>query len=476
MLFNSWGFLLFASVLFVLYYLPLMRRIQVGLLTLASLFFYGYGEPKLVLLLIASILVNGLASYRIVNGEAARRRFWMAIGVAVNLGILVFFKYSGLLWRTFGGGGESELGRWITNIPLPIGISFFTFQGISLLVDIYRKPSLYPPRPVARHLLEISFFKAFFPQLVAGPIVKGRDFLPQIRTGARLHEIDWVPATKDLVMGFFLKMVVADHLKEQTFWLANPYFKAYSSFTLLAMVFGYSMQIFADFSGYSLIARGLAALFGYRLPQNFDFPYISQSFSEFWRRWHISLSTWLRDYLYIPLGGNQRGPFRTYMNLMIVMGLGGLWHGATWSYAIWGLWHGIALAVERFLTGGRSASQAEDKPFAWLNALFVFVYVSLGWILFKMPQFSDAWELFHAIATQTALEHNKKVILNLAVYSVPVMLYHFHYLYRSRTAAGHAEAPAGGSSGLLTCAVYGALLFLILVNSGGPGAFIYFQF
>ncbi len=471
MLFNSWAFVALVAVVLPLYYLPPLRRLQVPLLLAASLVFYGYYRPALLGLLVFSIAVNAISSYWVTFGAPARRRSWAILGVATNLGVLVFFKYSGLVYRTLVRPDPTDpIGDFILSIPLPIGISFFTFQGISLVVDTFRNvhaatPSFELDRNFGRHLLRISFFKAFFPQLVAGPIVKAHEFLPQIATKT-LAAIDRYAVAKHLIVGYFLKMVVADHLKDVTFWLAYPAFLNWSSSTLVALLFGYSMQIFADFAGYSLIALGLAGLFGYRLPTNFNYPYISESFAEFWQRWHISLSSFLRQYLYIPLGGNRRGPARTYVNLFVVMFLGGLWHGAAWSYAIWGSVHGLALAGERLVGGGRPA-----RSRAWWartsSALFVFAFVTAAWLLFKLPEFSHVVAFVRAVATQWSAPPNYLLMFNVALYSMPIAAYYAYYLARR---AGWQLAVRGETI------VLGTLLSLIILESGSPGAFIYFQF
>ncbi|HEX9104638.1 MAG TPA: MBOAT family O-acyltransferase, partial [Polyangia bacterium] len=433
MLFNSWPFFVLLGVTFALYYLPGLARLQVPILIAASFVFYGAHRPVLLLLLIASIVINALASHRIYYGAPSRQRAWAVAGVTVNLGILLFFKYSGLLYRTFVSAAPHDaVGQFFVTLPLPIGISFFTFQGISLVVDTYRSrhdgARLVEVQPrFAAHLVVIAFFKAFFPQLVSGPIVKAHEFLPQIGE-KRLRDIQWDVAFRALVVGYFLKMVVADNLRAETEWLSFPAFEVWSSATLLAMLFGYSMQIFADFAGYSSIAIGVAALFGYRLPINFNFPYISASFSEFWTRWHISLSTWLREYLYLPLGGNRRGRARTYVNLMIVMGLGGLWHGATWSYAIWGIWHGLLLAVERALGGNR----VKPGLTAWWRATIVFAFVTAGWLLFKLPDVHDVLAYLAALRDHRGYPHNQLLMLHVALFSLPVVAWHVAYAFRAQ--------------------------------------------
>lgn len=465
MLFNSFIFLGLALTTLLLYYLPLFRHLQVKLLIVASLLFYAYELPALVLLLLFSVAINTSVSYYVLFGKPANKKPLATLGVAVNLAILAFFKYSPLVAHTFFNPGD-DMARFLLTIPLPIGISFFTFEGISLVVDLYQN-KFYSPEEIkglsfSKHAERTLFFVSFFPHLVAGPILKAHDFLPQI--GHKyFHDIDWTAAFKYLVVGYFLKMVVADNLKDFTFWIAFPYYQNFSSLTLLTMLFGYSMQIFADFAGYSAIAIGLGKLFGYTLQENFNFPYIATSFKEFWKRWHISLSTFLMEYLYIPLGGNRKGKVRTYLNLIITMLLGGLWHGAAWSYALWGLLHGAALALEK-LAG-------YDRPRRHVAALMaqgllVFTFVTLAWLLFKLPQFSDVIGFMRSVAHNTAMPADIKNIAGILVYSLPVVGYHAYHVLR----------PALPRVRQVEYLTYGVLLFLILVNSGSSGTFIYFQF
>ena len=351
MLFNSWIFVGLVLTTVAMYYTAgKTENLQIGVLLVSSAVFYAYSQPLLLVLLFASILINTLASYLIaVADKPLGRKSWAVSGILANLLILACFKYAGLFANALPGGvAESGgLGAFLVQLPLPIGISFYTFQGISLLADTLNRD--YQPKEKAdfrKHFRDTFLFISFFPQLVAGPVVKARQFMPQICM-KRWADIDWQSVLHCLVCGYFLKMVVADNLKDQTYWIQYPFFEFRSSIDLIVMLVGFSAQIFADFAGYSLIAIGVAKLFGYTLPKNFNFPYISLSITEFWRRWHISLSSWLREYLYIPLGGNRLGAVRTYVNLLLVMFIGGLWHGAAWSFAIWGLWHGAGLAVER---------------------------------------------------------------------------------------------------------------------------------
>jgi len=433
MLFTSFIFVALVIITFVIYYLPVLKNQQVSILIISSLLFYAYHQPILVLLLLFSVSINIVSSYYIVYGNTNFKKQYAVAGVALNLGILLFFKYSPLFAKTFFKEPNS-VGDFLLTMPLPIGISFFTFQGISLVVDVYKEKyvSSYElvPKSFVLHAKQILFFKGFFPQLISGPIVKAHDFIPQIKTKT-LQDIDWNSFFKSIIMGYFLKMVVADNLKDFTFWIAFPYFQAQSSIGLLFMLFGFSCQIFADFAGYSLIAIGLAKLFGYNFRDNFNFPYISTSFKEFWKRWHISLSSFLMEYLYFPLGGNKKGKVRTYINLMIVMILGGLWHGAAWSYAVWGCFHGMALAIERFIS---------DKITLRINTLIkitkglvVFAFVTLAWLLFKLPNFEHAVDFIKCVFTNFNYGENYKQItyIMLSGYTVSFCLFNEETIFYS---------------------------------------------
>lgn len=470
MLFNSYSFLVFLAVTFLIYYIPLrvIKKQQVLILIFASFFFYSFQKPVLLLLLLFSILVNTVFSFTIFRKGQRNVRSILLSGVFFNLAILAFFKYGSLIALTISNELSFKNGflDLILTIPLPIGISFYTFEGISLLLDLYsgkvifqeEKPSFFS------HLKRTAFFISFFPHLIAGPILKARDFYPQI-SYKPFSNIQWEALIKKLVTGFFLKMVIADNLNSITEAIKFPYFQGYSSGNLLLLLIGYSMQIFADFAGYSLIAIGLGLLFGYELPKNFDFPYISSSFSEFWRRWHISLSTWLRDYLYIPLGGNRISEYRTYVNLFIVMFLGGLWHGASWSYAVWGSMHGFFLLTERFFLRGRNPEK--NKP---LGMLYVFSVVSILWLLFKLSDFSYFLLYFKAIYENRSLPLKMGIDqVSIVYYSLAIIIYHFTYLFRDRLSFSIRILK-------YDYVLYGLMLFLILVDSGLQGKFIYFQF
>lgn len=468
MLFNSYPFAFLVWTTFFLYYAKPLNSFQVYVLIISSAVFYGYSQPYLLILLFFSASINAITSYAVFFGRKDRKRLIASCGVIFNLLVLAFFKYNKLLEID----SSSVVIDFIVMLPLPIGISFYTFQGISLVMDVYKplkNNNMSINRDFCVHYRNTLFFISFFPQLVAGPIVKAHDFFPQIGK-KKVEDIDLYFVLKLLITGYFLKSVIADNLKEQTFWIASPYFEFQSSLTLVTMLFGYSMQIFSDFAGYSLIAIGVAALFGYKLPQNFNFPYISRSIAEFWRRWHISLSSWLKEYLYIDfLGGNRKGNMRTYLNLMIVMFLGGLWHGAAISYGVWGLWHGIGLAIERLIYRVRGEKKYKSRIIVLLQMIFVFSFVSIGWLFFKLTNIGEAINYLYSIKGNLGLKHNKTIILNVLIYSLPILLYHIGYLAKNNIKVQNFLKE-------YDFIIYAVMLVLLFVNGGIPGEFVYFQF
>lgn len=467
MLFTSFVFVGLVLITYFVYYIPKMANFQQQVLILSSLIFYAYNRPILVLLLLFSVSINVIFSYFVVYGDPKYKKGFAILGVGLNLLILCFFKYSPLFANTFMNK-TSSIGEFLLTIPLPIGISFFTFQGISLVIDVFKEKYLKGkeiiPKSFVLHTKQIMLFKSFFPQLISGPIVKAHEFLPQIEIKS-ISKINWEACFKNLVLGYFLKMVIADNLKDYTFWMSYPFFESQKTLPLLMMLFGYSCQIFADFAGYSLIAIGLAGLFGYNFKDNFNFPYISVSFKEFWKRWHISLSTFLMQYLYIPLGGNKKGKVRTYINLMFTMLLGGLWHGAAWSYAVWGGFHGLLLVLERFFIEHFRVKQSIFLQI--LKGFMVFILVTLGWLLFKLPEFEYVIKYLSAIITNKGLGRID-IAFYIMMYSIPVMIYHAFYLFKEKKIYLKYKD--------LEYLAYGFLIFMIITNSGSPGAFIYFQF
>jgi D-alanyl-lipoteichoic acid acyltransferase DltB (MBOAT superfamily) len=452
MTFTSYQFGAFVAVVFGVYYWPPLRRFQVQLLVLASVFFYGFGQPDLLPLLLVAVLGTHVCLVLAFENRA----LWMPVGIGFNLGLLAFFKYKFL----FVDAAASHLTGvapvdFLLRLPLPIGISFFVFHNISLLVDLTREGRRVSLRDVFLYII-------FFPQLVSGPITRAAQFMPQI-VPKRIGDVDFVEAAKWIVVGYFFKLYVANNLNEMTSWMDFPLHATLRTQDRWLLVFLYSYQIYADFFGYSAIALGLGLLFGYRLPVNFNLPYIATSFSEFWTRWHISLSTWLRTYLYIPLGGNRHGPVRTALNLMIVMTLGGLWHGAGLAYALWGLAHGLLLVIERpFLTRLADAGPA----LRLVRMGVVFVCVTMLWIFFKLPNVDHALSYLHGMFVPVEVPNPPKLFTNLALlYALPVLLQH----------AGLGRLIEGRMP-IWQPYLYGALAALAFLEAGPDSAFIYFQF
>jgi len=439
----------------------------------ASWFFYGWWDVRFVALLAGSTLVNQLLARRIAGSESERvRKRAIVAAVVANLGILGFFKYYGF----FVGSAEHLLVGLglrvqlpLLQIVLPVGISFFTFQALSYVIDVHRR-KIQPSS-----MLDFGVYLAFFPQLVAGPIVRASEFLPQLAAPRDPQAVDGARGFRLIAGGLFKKLVIADTLATQ---LVDRVFATpgdFSSLEILVAVYGYAVQIYCDFSAYSDIAIGCALLMGFRFPDNFDSPYIARSLQDFWRRWHMTLSRWLRDYLYIPLGGNRDGRGRTYRNLMLTMLLGGLWHGASWMFVIWGGLHGGWLAAERWLAERREARGAAPQEAGVLRRLVqrvvIFHFVCLTWIFFRSESMTVVGEILARLGTAwgpapaVTAPVVAAIALGLGVQWIP----------RPRV----EQLQAGFAR--LGPALQGAVLALVLLTidvlgSDGVAAFIYFQF
>ena len=401
MLFNSFTFFLFFAIVFTLYG-ALSHRWQNRMLLLASLVFYGWwdylhatGGRFLFLMLLTASIDYFTGAQLAKTTDAKVRKRWLWVSLASNFGILGYFKYCNFFLENVRAGLLAlglDPGPWALEITLPVGISFYTFQSLSYTIDIYRH-ELKP----ARNIFDFLLFVTFFPQLVAGPIERASHLLPQVEEPRRMTWAGWGQGATLILIGLFKKVAVADLLAP----LAEKTFAAPESCSWRALLFGlycFSFQIYADFSGYSDIARGVARMLGFELMENFNHPYFSASITEFWRRWHISLSTWLRDYLYIPLGGNRLGTWRTYLNLFATMLLGGLWHGASWAYVIWGALHGVFLAVHKLLLGERKLPEKPPKKGFQGHLMYLFKtvatfhLVALTWIFFRAGAYPDSFD------------------------------------------------------------------------------------
>jgi len=384
MLFNSIDFAIFLPLVFGAFWLlPNRSDWQNGTLLLASLVFYGWWDYRFLSLILFSTIVDFTIGQQIHRTNAqGKRKMLLGISLFTNLGLLGFFKYFNFFQNSFIQAFTffgHDLEGFSLTIILPVGISFYTFQTLSYTIDVYRKEMT----PV-RKFIDFATFVTFFPQLVAGPIERAKKIIPQLQA-SRVFDYQQAKSGLHLIIfGLFRKIVIADNLGiyVDRIWQYPNAITPYM--VVLASVF-FSVQIYMDFSGYSRIARGVAQLFGIKLMVNFNYPYKSTSFSEFWSRWHISLSTWFRDYLYIPLGGNRRGPKRTLINLCLVFTISGLWHGADWSFVLWGFMHFLLLTSERFIKLPKTKMMHFLK---WVNVLFM---VNLTWILFRADTIANAW-------------------------------------------------------------------------------------
>lgn len=465
MLFNSYAFLLvFLPLTLAGWWLLPERRLRLGFLTLASYVFYGWWDYRFVPLMILSTSADFFAGRAIAGTEnPARRRLWLVLLLVFNLGILGVFKYFDFFATTLNGLGRT-LGFGVDlplmHLVLPVGISFYTFNSISYTIDIYRR-ALRP----ARDFLEFSSFVAMFPHLVAGPIVRYADMGEQFETlRDRPQSGEWVTGLWMFSVGMAKKVLVADVLAER---LVNPLWQhapQLDSGEAWLAVLGYTLQIYYDFSGYSDMAVGLAFLLGFKFPQNFDSPYQARNIAEFWRRWHMSLSFWLRDYVFIPLGGSHGSRGRTARNLVITMFLGGLWHGAAWTFVVWGLFHGGLLAGHALLRRRRLV------PRSPLLAMFAtFLAVMVGWVFFRARTLDEAGRLLGAMSGVAPgvggfeyLVTAPTLLLTaaaLAVVWAAPNTWHLNFP-RSRIAA----------VGLA------ALLTACLLHFAAPSPFLYFQF
>jgi len=475
MLFNSPAFyLFFAFILSLRYFSPLSWRGKKLLLLLFSYVFYSAWNPPFVLLLLLSTLVDWTAARKIARAprdQKTKRRLYLILSLLVNLGLLAFFKYGSFLLENFTLL-VSALGWQFKPAPmsiiLPVGISFYTFQSLSYTLDVYRERI----RP-SSSFLDFSLYVSFFPQLVAGPIVRSEEFLPQCREEKTFDSQAFGWGLFLLTMGLFQKTVLADlalaPVAENVFsgLVASNFLNNWTG------IFAFSAQIYFDFSGYTNCALGTALCLGFRLPLNFRFPYAALGFSDFWRRWHISLSTWLRDYLYIPLGGNRVGALGAAGNVMITMLLGGLWHGASWNFVLWGGLHGMYLVLERAWKRFVSPVFSFPRSLSFLGAFLTFLVVSLTWVFFRSPDFSTALNILGGLFNFNPFGKNlQKNYIYLTFIITAVMLVR---QWRLRDSVLEDVFTRRSPAVLFTLWLF-MILAILMIRGGGGNAFIYFQF
>lgn len=434
-----------------------------------SLFFYYKSSGIYVgLLVFTGVLDYNLA--RLLQQETLKfyRKFYLYISVVINLSLLAYFKYTNFLIDNYNGIFDSNLSFY--DIILPVGISFYTFQSMSYVIDIYRR-ELEP----TKSYIDYMFYLSFFPQLVAGPIVRASEFIPQIYQKLNLTRDDVNKALFLIIGGVLKKAVISDYISlnfvDRVFDAPN----SYTAFENWMASYGYAIQIYCDFSGYSDMAIGIALLMGFKLSLNFRTPYKSGSITEFWRRWHISLSSWLRDYLYISLGGNRKGKFRTYINLFVTMLLGGLWHGASWKFVVWGTLHGSALVVERLFKEYFNIPKNHVSRF--ISVVITFHFVVFCWIFFRARDFSTAFQVIENIGKVQVNFNQWWTIIQGYQNVFIVMLIGFVWHFLPQNFIQFLQDTFGKLPIVLKSLILAFVFWIVYATaSSGPQPFIYFQF
>ena len=476
LIFNS-GLFLFLFAGFLAGYVALRRTTTLRILYVIafSIYFYYKSSGIYFLLLVFVSVCDYIIAHAIARTADKRgRKQLVALSVVINLGMLAYFKYTDFfieIINDMAGSGFLEF----QNIFLPVGISFFVFQSMSYTIDVYRGQI----KPLDRWI-DYLFYLSFFPQLVAGPIVRARDFIPQIRQPLFVSREMFGKAIALIAVGLIKKAVISDYISLNFVDRIFDEPALYSGFECLMGVYGYALQIYCDFSGYSDMAIGIALLLGFRFPKNFDAPYKSATITEFWRRWHISLSSWLRDYLYISLGGNRKGKLRTYINLLLTMVLGGLWHGAAVRFVLWGALHGVALALHKMwlsIVPWAKARGEEMNPVSrLLGIILTFHIVCLGWLLFR----AEDMQTVHLMLYQIANSFNASIIPQFiegykGVMALIVLGYGMHFM-PSIICRDMEHKVAGASFWWQVALIVVAAWCVMQVKSSDIQPFIYFQF
>jgi len=466
MLFNTPTFFLFFITVISIFYLAKKKHKKI-ILVASSYAFYSFWDWRFLFLILISTFVDYFIGNKIFKTNGNRfRKLYLSISIATNIGILGFFKYYNFFVESFANLLGYESTPFTLNIILPVGISFYTFQTLSYTIDIYNNKF----RP-AKSLLDFSNFVAFFPQLVAGPIERARYLLPQIEDCKGANKKQIVSGFILLFFGYVKKVLISDNIAP----IIDTYFKNFTeldSIYLLSALLLFSIQIYFDFSGYSDIARGLAKLIGIDLMINFSQPYFSISPSEFWKRWHISLSTWLRDYIYIPMGGNRKSFIRTLLNLMITMLLGGLWHGASWNFILWGALHGFYLVLHKIFVKIK-IFQLNATKYILPKILIFYVLILFTWIPFRTPDLESSILFFEKIVFWTGgVDIGELLFLSF----IFLLLFFIDYpLYRDKGNLFFRKFPIWFIGVVVTLGVFG-IIFSMVIQSSSTRPFIYFQF
>ena len=464
--------MVFSSLIFLWIFLPLTlalyflspKKCRNLLLLIASLLFYAWGEPVYVLIMILSIIINYVCGLYIRKDEKTVSKKALVVGVIINLGLLGFFKYTGFLIENINL--ITGLNLKSDALPLPIGISFYTFQSISYLVDIYRGVCL--PQ---KNIIKMGLFISFFPQLIAGPILKYYNLAEQIDC----RQTSWTKfneGAKRFLLGLGKKVIIANIMAKTADEVFASNIADMSTLEVWIGIIAYHFQIYFDFSGYSDMAIGLGKMFGFQINENFNYPYLASSIKDFWRRWHISLSTWFKEYLYIPLGGNREGTFKTYRNLLIVFFMTGLWHGASWNYVVWGMWHGLFIVLEKLLP--------IEKFLRWrpIQMIYAMMVVFCSWAFFRTETLTEAFAYLHRMFVpykidETVVLWNRafQIVLVLSILCCGLVSALFTWLPMKETIK--QKIVKIGTP--LFCAVV-TYLSLLMLASNTYNPFIYFRF
>lgn len=471
MVFNSLTFVVFFACVLAMHSLPLGWTTKKVNLLLASYLFYSAWNPPFVILLWISTVVDWYAAQGLVKSQRqATRHAWMLLSVVANLGMLGYFKYGQFLLDNFTAlmtllGVSYQPAH--QDIVLPVGISFYTFATLSYTLDVYLRRA----KP-ADNLLDYALFVTFFPHLVAGPIMRPTELVPQFAQPRKASGDQLRFGLALMTLGLFNKIVLADSFLSSAAERVFDNDKIPGALDAWIGTLAFSGQIFCDFAGYSTTAIGAALCLGFAMPDNFRFPYAAVGFSDFWRRWHITLSSWLRDYLYIPLGGNRHGPARTYAALMGTMLLGGLWHGANWTFVVWGGLHGVYLAGERVLRA-RFSSYRPGPLMLVVLGLLTYTLVNITWVFFRAKTFGKAWAVLGGMFGQSG--ETKPILATFYLVSVTAIVGAIvitHWLMRGRT----LESVVARVHPAALCVVWALMAFAIVIAQGEGSAFIYFQF
>ncbi|MHC4477792.1 MAG: MBOAT family O-acyltransferase [Planctomycetota bacterium] len=470
MLFHTWHFFLFLLVAYPGFLLLRRTRLRNLWLLAASYFFYGWWNPLYLFLIVYStaldylvgVKLNNLQHSEIANNTPTiwqRSKLWVTLSVVNNLFLLGFFKYAGFVTDNLNAllaGLHLNLVIPQPNILLPIGISFYTFQSMSYTIDVYRGRF-----PAERNIIKFATFVAFFPQLIAGPVERAKSLLPQLQRITKIGAADVADGLSLFVVGLFKKVALADMLAIYVDKIyENP--ADYGSLPLIFATYAFAWQIYFDFSGYTDMARGLAAAMGIKLTLNFNNPYVATGLRDFWRRWHITLSTWFRDYVYIPLGGNRRGKSRMYLYILLTMAIGGLWHGAAWNFVLWGALH----ALGRILFGDLEKSAGYEKTPRIVRQLLTFHFVCLTWVFFRASSISDAGLILQRIFTGIGSPTEMPIV----IFAMIAVICVYQLVFTSKAQRILQLRPVRVALMLLI------LIYLAIFATPGHEPFIYFQF